>query len=231
MTALSMSKPSKPEPYDARNERARREARFWDRVAAGYARKPVGDPAAYEHKLSIMRELLDATPCAQVVEIGCGTGSTAITLAPHTARIRATDISPSMIAIALDKARAAGVENVDFEVAALEDVDVPPESQDIVMANSILHLVGDRDAALDATYRWLRPGGVFVASTPCLAEQAPWLRPFAWLAHKSGFFPPMLRFFSEAQLRASLEGQGFIVETRFRPGPKAAVFLVARKPS
>jgi ubiquinone/menaquinone biosynthesis C-methylase UbiE len=231
VTALTMSKPSKPASNGAQNERARLEARFWDRMAAGYARRPVGDPAAYETKLSMMRDLLDATPDAQLVEIGCGTGSTAIALAPHAGRIRATDVSPAMIAIARDKARAAGVATVDFEVAALEDVDVPPESQDIVMAHSILHLVGDRDAAIGAAYRWLRPGGVLVASTPCLAEQAPWLRPIAWLAHKSGFFPPMLRFFSEAELRASIERQGFVVETRFRPGPKAAVFLVARKPS
>lgn len=228
MTALTMpthtADPAQP------NETAR-EARFWDRMAKGYAKKAVGDPAAYEAKLAIMRDLLDTVPDAQVVEIGCGTGSTAITLAAHAGRIHATDLSPAMIAIARDKAQAAGVTNVAFEAAPLEKVDVAQGSQDVVMAHSILHLLADRDAAVAAAHRWLRPGGLFVSSTPCLAEMAPWLRPIAWLAGKTRLAPITLRFFSEADLRAGIEAQGFAVEQRFRPGPKAAVLYVARKPA
>jgi ubiquinone/menaquinone biosynthesis C-methylase UbiE len=208
---------------------AAREARFWDRLSKGYARKAVGDPAAYETKLTIMRDLLDAVPDAQAVEVGCGTGTTALTLAPHAARIRAADLSPAMIAIAQEKAQAAGVTNVKFDAVGLEALDVAPGSQDMVMAHSILHLVADRDAAVARAHRWLKPNGVFVSSTPCLAEQAPWLRPVAWLAGALGVFPATLRFFGEDALRATIENHGFAVERRFRPGPKAAVFLVARK--
>jgi ubiquinone/menaquinone biosynthesis C-methylase UbiE len=200
-------------------------------MSAGYARRPVGDPAAYETKLAIMRDLLDATPGARVVEIGCGTGSTAIALAPHAGRIRATDLSPAMIAIARDKAREAGAAGVDFEVAALETLDVAPQSQDLVMAHSILHLARDRAAAIGSAWTWLRRGGVFVSSTVCLAEQAPWARPIAWLARMAGVFPHRLGFFTEAQLRTAIEKQGFVIERRFRPGRKAAVFFVARKPA
>lgn len=231
MTAAPSSLSPRPTPAGAPPDRAGREARFWDRMAAGYARRPVGDPAAYETKLAIMRELLDATPGARVVEIGCGTGSTAIALAPHAGRIRATDLSVAMIAIAREKARDAGAAGVDFEVAALETLAFAPGSQDMVMAHSILHLARDRDAVIAAAWDWLRPGGGFVSSTVCLAEQAPWARPIAWLARIAGVFPHRLGFFTETQLRAALEAQGFEIGRRFRPSRNTAVFFVARKPA
>ena len=52
---------------------------FWDKIAQKYATKRVADPAAYEAKLTRVRALLRAED--RVLEIGCGTGSTALTLA------------------------------------------------------------------------------------------------------------------------------------------------------
>ncbi|MEM7489128.1 MAG: methyltransferase domain-containing protein [Pseudomonadota bacterium] len=207
------------------------DARFWNRIARRYAARPVDDPAAYEAKLAIMRALLFERPGARVVEIGCGTGSTALALAPHAARIRAADVAPAMIDIARAKARAAGAVGLAFEVAAVEEMDVAPGSQDMVMAHSILHLLPGRSRAIAAAHRWLRPGGVFVSSTTCLSDTAPWLRPLAPLAGRIGLVPPTLRFFSADELTADIETQGFVIERRVRPAPKAALFLVARKPA
>ena len=89
---------------------------FWDKIAPKYAKKPVADPAAYEAKLDRVRALLRAED--RVLEIGCGTGSTALTLAPNVAEITATDISGGMIAIAEDKHAAAGVENASSSLKA-----------------------------------------------------------------------------------------------------------------
>jgi ubiquinone/menaquinone biosynthesis C-methylase UbiE len=47
---------------------------------------------------------------------GCGTGTTALKLAPSLGRIMATDISGEMIAIAREKARAEGCGNATFEL-------------------------------------------------------------------------------------------------------------------
>ena len=66
-------------------------APFWDKIAPRYAKKPVADPAAYEEKLARVRALLRAED--RVLEIGCGTGSTALRLASRVAEITATDIS------------------------------------------------------------------------------------------------------------------------------------------
>ena len=95
-----------------------RSARFWDKMAERYSRRPIADEAAYEKKLQVTREYF--RPDMQVLEFGCGTGSTAIAHAPYVERIHAIDISSKMIGIAQGKAAAAKVENVDFEQATIE---------------------------------------------------------------------------------------------------------------
>lgn len=60
------------------------EARFWDRIARKYASDPIKDTAGYERTLARTRELLTHTDT--VLEIGCGTGTTALKLAPSVQR-------------------------------------------------------------------------------------------------------------------------------------------------
>jgi ubiquinone/menaquinone biosynthesis C-methylase UbiE len=79
-----------------------RQARFWDRLAKRYAKKPVADEATYQRKLQITRDHL--SPAMEILEFGCGTGSTAITHAPHVRHLRAIDISSKMLEIAQGKA-------------------------------------------------------------------------------------------------------------------------------
>ena len=74
------------------------EASFWDRHAEGYSKRPIADDAAYQKKLKVTREYFQ--PDMEVLEFGCGTGSTAISHAPFVKHIRATDISSKMIEIA-----------------------------------------------------------------------------------------------------------------------------------
>ena len=70
-------------------------ARFWDKIAERYSKRPIADEAAYQKKLQVTREYL--RPDMEVLEFGCGTGSTAITHAPCVKHIHAIDISPKMI--------------------------------------------------------------------------------------------------------------------------------------
>ncbi len=67
------------------------ENRFWDKRAAKYAQHPVADQAAYEKKLEITRTHF--RPDSEVLETGCGTGSTALAHAPYVKHILATDFS------------------------------------------------------------------------------------------------------------------------------------------
>lgn len=202
-----------------------RSKKFWDRIAKRYARKPVGNEEAYQRKLATTREYL--RPDMEVLEIGCGTGSTALAHAPCVRHIRATDISEKMIDIAKDKARAAGVANVTFEALGLEDLDVARESVDAVLALSLLHLLEDRDAAVARIHDMLGPGGIFVSNTVCLGDNLRWFRFVAPIGRWLGVFP-LLRVFTRHELEESLTGAGFEIEHAWQPD-KAVVFIIARK--
>ncbi len=145
-------------------------AAFWDKLAERYAAKPVDDPEAFDRKIAIT--VSHMTPESTVLDVGCGTGSLALRLAPHGAEVHGLDLSSEMIRIARGKAADAGVSNVTFHVGPFDDsfTAFAPESLDGLCAYSILHLVADRAAALERIYDLIRPGGFFISSTVCLGE-------------------------------------------------------------
>ena len=200
---------------------------FWDRVAEEYSRRPVPDEAVYQHKLEVTRRYFDAD--SEVLEIGCGTGTTAIYHAPFAGHVRATDISPKMIEIARRKAADANVENVDFEVASIDSLNVPDGSVDVVLGLSILHLVEDREPVIDAVYRMLRPGGVFVSSTVCMGDKLKFFKYVGPIGRFLGLIP-LVRVFSSADLRTSMTAAGFGIDYDYKPEKSHALFLVAKKP-
>ena len=197
---------------------------FWDRVAKRYAAKPVPDEAVYEKKIEITRRHLP--PEARILEVGCGTGSTALRLAPHVASIHATDISAQMISIAREKARIAGEHRICFEVAPLRAAADQESKFDAVLAHSVLHLLADWRAALHDLRSRISPGGVLIASTVCLSDHARLLRPFAGVGRALGWLPP-LSFFSRAQLERALAAD-FEIELAWQPSPNRGIFHVAR---
>lgn len=203
--------------------------KFWDGIAEKYAKQPVADEESYRKKLKITQEYF--TPDMQVLEIGCGTGSTAIVHAPFVRHIRATDISPEMIRIAREKADAQGITNISFECAPVDGLQVEDGSMDMVMAHSILHLLEERDAAIASIFRMLRPGGLFISSTPCLNDALWFLRPVIPLMCFFGKAPKLVRFFSSKQLLQSMRDAGFEIEQHWQPGRTRARFIVARKPT
>lgn len=203
------------------------DARFWNRFARRYARMKVPDEVAYRHKLDRTRAYL--SPTARVLDLGCGTGTTALHHAPHVAHVRGIDIAPEMIAIARKKAVAQGAANVDFAVGRAE-AETGAGLWDMVMAHSLLHLVADRDATIAQAHRLLKPGGHFVSSTICAADGLGAFRPVVPLLRLAGLAPPRFRFFGAADLRGALRDAGFEIVEEWQPRPRRPLFLVARKP-
>jgi len=199
-------------------------SKFWDRMAKRYARSPVTDEAAYQTKLDKTQHYF--TPESTVMEFGCGTGSTAIVHAPHVRSYLATDISENMLEIG--RSKATGIENLRFEQGQLEDITAPEGGFDAVLGMSILHLLEDRNAAISTVFDLLKPGGVFVSSTSCMGKGGV-LRLLLPIGQVFGLLP-LVRFFSPQALEESMKAAGFVIETRWQPSSKAALFLVARKP-
>ena len=199
---------------------------FWDRIAERYAKKPVADEAAYQKKLQVTRDYF--RPDMEVLEFGCGTGSTAIAHAPYVKRIRAIDISSKMIEIALGKAEAGRVENVTFERATLDDLEVPDESFDAVMGHSILHLLEDKEAAIAKVHRMLKPGGVFVSTTACIGDFLKIFKVIGPIGRFLGLLP-LVKVFTKKELHESLAAAGFEIDYEWQPGKSKGVFIVAKK--
>lgn len=206
-------------------------ARFWNRTARKYARDPIADLQGYEKTLQRVQGLL--SPGSEVLEIGCGTGSTALRLAPGVRRMVATDVSTEMIAIAREKLAAQPVPSLEFRIADADALQAMSPSFDAVLAFNVLHLVDDLPGALRSAVDALKPGGLLISKTPCLLEMNPLI---PWLAlplmRALRMAPPVLCF-SAKQLREAQARQGLeIVSVEwhafgrkdFRP------FIVARKP-
>lgn len=203
-----------------------RSSRFWDRIAERYSRRPVADEASYQKKLAITREYL--RPEMEVLEFGCGTGSTALVHAPHVKHLHAIDVSSRMIEIARGKAEAAGVENLSFECAEIDSFRAPESRYDAVMGLSILHLVADREKVIAKVHEMLKPGGLFVTSTPCLGDTMKFFKIVGPIGAFLGLIP-RVSVFTADELEHSMTGTGFAIDYEWQPARGKAVFLVTKK--
>ena len=201
-------------------------SKFWDKIADRYARKPVADEAAYQKKLRVTREYL--RPDMDVLEFGCGTGSTAIAHAPYVKHLLATDISSRMIEIAQGKADAGKVENVTFERAAIDEFSVPDETFDAVMGHSVLQLLENKEEAIAKVHRMLKPGGIFVSSTACIGDFMKIFKVIAPIGKFLGLLP-LVKVFTKKELEDSLTDAGFEIDYQWQPGKGKSVFIVAKK--
>ena len=202
--------------------------KFWDKIAEKYSKQPIADEESYQKKLKVTQQYFN--PEMELLEFGCGTGSTAIIHAPYVKHIRAIDISAKMIEIAKGKAEAENINNVTFEQLTIDELSVADSTYDMVLGLSILHLLEDKEAAIAKVYKMLKPGGLFVTSTACLGDSMKWFKLIAPIGKFFGFFP-LVKVFKVEELVASLTNSNFAIDYQWQPGKNKAVFIVASKSS
>jgi ubiquinone/menaquinone biosynthesis C-methylase UbiE len=209
-------------------------AKFWNNVAEGYAKQPIADEATYQKKLQVTREYFQ--PNMNVLEFGCGTGSTAIAHAPYVKHIRAIDFSSNMIAIAQAKAAEQNIQNVTFEAVSIDELSVPDSTYDAVLGLNVLHLLENKEAAIAKVYDLLQPGGCFITSTVCLGDTMAWFKLIAPVGRVLGLFP-LVKVFTIKDLENSLTAAGFAIDYQWQAGEYKSpigqakiVFIVAKKP-
>jgi ubiquinone/menaquinone biosynthesis C-methylase UbiE len=205
------------------------DARFWDRIARKYAAGSIADPAGYGTTIARTASLLEGL--GHVLETGCGTGITALRLAGNVGHITATDISPAMIDIARERLADSGTGNVSFQAAPSGAEPLAAGGYDAVLAFNVLHLVQNLDDTLAHLQAVLKPDGLLISKTPCLADMNPLIRwvmiPVMQMIGKA----PHVLSFTCGELAGALRRHGFEIiadERHASKGKDTRPFLAAR---
>lgn len=205
------------------------DARFWDRSSRKYAAGKIADQAGYEQTLDRTRALLQ--PDDRVLELGCGTGTTALRLAGSVQAYLATDISSEMIAIAEGKRAADPIAGLSFRVATAEGLALSDGPYNAVLGFNYLHLVRDLPGTLRHIHALLAPGGLFISKTPCVGEMNPLIRLVLPLMRAVGL-APYAGVFRAAELSQIISAAGFSIlasENHATKGNDNRPYIVARK--
>ena len=165
-------------------------------------------------------------PSDRVLEFACGTGLLTLRLAPHVARLRGIDISPGMADIAREKAR--DIPNVEITNTDLFDPCLEPGSFDAVAAYNVLLYLPDLPAALARIRALLKPGGVFLSATDCLASR-PSAMGLKKLVNSRAGKMPYVAFLTQRGLERKIARSGFAVLERENLFPNPPNLFVAAR--
>lgn len=204
------------------------DARFWDRAAAKYAKSAIADQAGYERSLNRTRDHLASQD--HVLELGCGTGTTAFHLAGGVKSYLATDISAGMIAIARGRLAEASAPGLRFDMSTAESLPDMP-AFDAVLGFNCLHLVRDLAGTLRRIHALLEPGGLFICKTPCIGDMNMAIR-LALPVMRAIGKAPHVGVFRASDLKRQVERAGFdilAVESHASRGKEVRPYIVARK--
>jgi SAM-dependent methyltransferase len=101
----------------------------------------------------------------RLLDIGAGLGESSVYFALQGAEVTCTDLSPGMVDYALRLGRLHGI-NLTGVVTPGEDLNVLPESFDLVYIANTIHHVGDKERLFAQMHRALKPGGRFFSFDP-----------------------------------------------------------------
>lgn len=115
----------------------------------------------YRARLRMLKSL--NLSASKVLEIGCGVGPMTRHLAAEYKEVMAIDIS----SYAVDICKSTITENnIDFKVAAAENLPCESSNIDIAFAFDVYEHVEDLDLCYQEVFRVLKPGGILFISVP-----------------------------------------------------------------
>ncbi|RXJ71588.1 SAM-dependent methyltransferase [Veronia nyctiphanis] len=205
------------------------DAIFWNKIADKYAATPIANESVYQKKLAITDKYL--TEQSEILEFGCGTGSTALIHAPKVSDYTALDTSARMIEIAQEKLQQTPQSNLTFVESTLENWQQAHSDTkyDVMLGLNVLHLMADYRQVIRQSFDMLKPGGYFITSSACFEGFSWWslALPVMKLIGKA----PHVEKFTAKQLMQAMLDAGFVLAQEWKPSPKGGqTFLVMQRP-
>lgn len=148
---------------------ARREAEFHDAWASSteiddvLVRECFEAPTAIENQFILSR--MGPLRGKKLLDIGAGLGESSVYFALQGAKVTTVDVSPRMVETALRIGKKFGVE-LEGRVSEGENLNVPPESYDLIYIANTIHHVQDRASLFERMRAALKPGGMFFSYDP-----------------------------------------------------------------
>lgn len=109
--------------------------------------------------LGALVELAPADAGAGWLDVACGPGLVSRALAPRVGSVHGVDLTPAMVEKASAEARAAGLDNVAFELGDATALEAGDESFDGAITRFSLHHIPAPSRVVAEMARVVRPGG------------------------------------------------------------------------
>lgn len=181
-----------PKPLDPKEFKTAQKA-GWATAAQGWRNwRHRFEPATAELNRKLV-DLAEVRPGHRALDVASGIGDPALEVARRAGEkgsVLATDFSPEMLEVARERARAAGLRNLETRVADAEKLDLQPKSFDAATCRWGVMLVLDPDAVCLGVHRALKPGARFAAAVWGEAERVPFLAISGKIAMREAGVPP-----------------------------------------
>ena len=147
-------------------------------AAAEWRRGAAARLQAFGPATEIMLDLVNVAEGSWVLDVGAGAGDSTLVAAQRVGSsggVLATDVSASMLEVAAELARQAGLNNVDTRVVDAQSLDLDADSFDAAVSRNCLMLIPDYQLALTNIRQVLKPGGRFAAILFSTPDRCPYL--------------------------------------------------------
>jgi len=146
-------------------------------VAQNWSRGQAQREEYYQPATEMMLDLADLRTGNRVLDVAAGTGDQTLLAARRVGlngHVLATDLSATMLKVAIEAARKARLTNVETRTMNAEDLDLNPGSFDVVICRLGLMLFSDPPKALRGMHRVVKPGGKVATLVFSTAEKNPY---------------------------------------------------------
>jgi SAM-dependent methyltransferase len=196
-----------------RDEAAKQSRAVFDAAAGHYDDEPLAYLARFRRR-SV--EHARVGPGDRVLDVACGSGASALPAAEQVGpngRVLGVDVSERLLALARAKAEQAGLDNVEFRLGDMRDLELPAASFDVVLLVFGVFFVPDMEALTRDLWSLVKPGGRLVITVWARGLMEPAYSTFfeAVGAEQRDLVPPeprWMRVADPADLRATLVGGG-----------------------